>query len=83
MVDFEQKAGRGGRDGRQCLVLTIAENWLYEERPTEEERAKANPKATGAPAKRLRTSDEMYEYVSICSCRPKFIAELNDDDSRK
>lgn len=83
MVDFEQKAGRGGRDGRPCLILTIAEDWLYADRPTNEEREKANPKSTGAAAKRLRTRDEMYDFVNGSSCKPKFIASLNDDDARK
>ncbi|KLO04323.1 P-loop containing nucleoside triphosphate hydrolase protein [Schizopora paradoxa] len=83
MVDFEQKSGRGGRDGRQCLILTIAEDWLYQTRPTKDERDKADPKATGTAAKRLRTADEMFDYTMLSSCRPKFIADSNDDNSRE
>ncbi|KAJ7891019.1 hypothetical protein B0H13DRAFT_2530285 [Mycena leptocephala] len=30
MTDGDQRGGRGGRDGRECLVLTIAERWAYD-----------------------------------------------------
>lgn len=79
IVDFEQKAGRGGRDGRPCFILTLAEDWVYAGFPSELERQRANPKATGDAAKRLRTINEVFEYVSLKTCRPSYILKYNND----
>ncbi|KAJ7845941.1 hypothetical protein B0H14DRAFT_2584405 [Mycena olivaceomarginata] len=31
IIEEDQRGGRGGRDGRQCLVLMIAERWAYDD----------------------------------------------------
>ena len=71
MIDFEQMAGRGGRDGHtKCLVLFIAESWLF----TEHERNTNN-----LSSKASRTSDEVYGFTQTSECRRIFLANMNED----
>lgn len=68
LLDFEQMAGRGGRDGRtNCLVLLLAEPWLFEAQG-----ASSRPKA-------LRTDNEVFDFVQSEDCLRAFLALENND----
>lgn len=74
MLDFEQMAGRGGRDGHtKCLVLLLAESWLYEDK-----KEAKNSNGTFR-TKALRTDEEMFDYVQCEACRRAHLASLNND----
>jgi hypothetical protein len=45
LLEHWQRAGQGGRDKLQCLVLMIAEKWAYNS-PNEPERVINNCKAS-------------------------------------
>lgn len=77
MLDFEQMAGRGGRDGHtKCLVLLLAEPWLY---ISGEEEIK-NPNGTLC-VKAGRTEKTVFDYVQHEECRREFLALVNEDTS--
>lgn len=71
MIEFEQMAGRGGRDGKtSCLVVFIAESWLY---------SPDKRNTTNLCAKGLRTDDKVFEFVQSEVCRRDYLAKMNDD----
>lgn len=75
MLDYEQMAGRGGRDGlTKCLVLLLAEPWLFEPRDEDIDKATQCSKA-------LRTDDDVFRFVQSEECRREFLAELNNDNN--
>ena len=70
MLDFEQMAGRGGRDGTtNCLVLLLAERWLYEETDG------------GSSSKQRRTDEDVFYFTQTKECRRLYLAELNNDET--
>lgn len=70
MLDFEQMAGRGGRNGTsQCLVLLLAEPWVFER------------SVDGGCLKERRTDDDIFNYVSSNDCRREFLSVLNADET--
>ena len=74
MIDFEQMAGRGGRDGStKCLVMLLAEAWLF---APEDERNTNNPNIR---TKSSRTDDDVFNYAQTDECRRAFLANLNED----
>lgn len=75
MLDFEQMAGRGGRDGHtKCLVLLLAESWIFKDRDTELK----NSNGTFI-SRALKTDDDVFNYAKSERCRRLILAELNDD----
>lgn len=73
MEDYDQKAGRGGRDRKApCIVLVIAEEWAmsgYEACRNHFPSAKA-----------ARTDEAVYAFASLKkSCRRKFLCCHNND----
>lgn len=75
MIDFEQMAGRGGRDGHtKCLVLFIAESWLF----ADDER---NTNNLTTRTKVSRSDDEVSSFVKTNECRRAFLADLNNDNT--
>lgn len=77
MLDFEQMAGRGGRDGKtKCLVLLLAEPWTY----TEGEGDIKN-KNGSICSKALRTGNDVFEFVQDNGCRREHLAKSNADDT--
>lgn len=59
LLEFEQMAGRGGRDGKtKCLVLLLAESWLY----SEGEEGLTNRNGSLC-AKALRTQSDVFDFV--------------------
>ncbi|KAJ7129944.1 hypothetical protein C8R46DRAFT_925038 [Mycena filopes] len=74
MYEEDQRAGRGGRDEKECLVLTIAEPWAF------------NNSALTDPdhepdKKELRTEKGVIEFASTKQCRRKMLAKHNDDNT--
>lgn len=77
MLEFEQMAGRGGRDGHtKCLVLLIAEPWLYSEDGSNVKNSNGtfNSKAS-------KTDEEVFKYVRTRLCRRAHLANINNDTS--
>lgn len=79
MLDFEQMAGRGGRDGEtNCLVLLLAEPWLYSED------IKNVKNSNGSFHSRASKTDEtVFKYVQTRLCRRAHLASINDDNSEQ
>lgn len=76
MLEFEQMAGRGGRDGHtKCLVLLLAESWLFKENNNTELK---NSNGTFI-SRALKTDDDVFQYVKCKRCLRLFLAELNND----
>ncbi|KAJ7177298.1 P-loop containing nucleoside triphosphate hydrolase protein [Mycena crocata] len=70
--EADQRAGRGGRDGRRCLVLTIGEDWAVENL--------AESNLNHEPcAKELRTSAVVISWACTEGCRRRAIATHNND----
>lgn len=80
MLEFEQMAGRGGRDGKtNCLVLFLAEPWLYIK---EEEREEGLTNPNGSKmAKASITDNEVFDFVQSSDCLRRHLAQLNEDTS--
>lgn len=75
MLDFEQMAGRGGRDGRtNCLVLLIAEPWIFEK----DKEKRKNRNGTICPKVAI-TEDEVFQFAQSEDCLREFLAKLNND----
>ena len=75
MIEYQQRAGRGGRDGQtECVVVTFAEEWAFEPYPEGVEHA-----AKGLPDKLVRTSKDVFDYVGGSGCHRVRLAELNED----
>ncbi|KAJ7437277.1 P-loop containing nucleoside triphosphate hydrolase protein [Mycena latifolia] len=72
LFDVDQRGGRGGRDGRECLVLMIAERWAYDNL--------AQTDADHEPdAKEERTDSEVVLYANSTACRHRILAKHNND----
>ncbi|KAJ7697205.1 P-loop containing nucleoside triphosphate hydrolase protein, partial [Mycena rosella] len=73
-TEFEddQRGGRGGRDGRECLVLTIAERWAYYNS------AENDPQHVPGKKER-RTEPTVIAYACSKGCRRQFLARHNND----
>ena len=90
MIDFEQMGGRGGRDGRtKCLVILMAENWLYQteletetESGSETEAEESNTRLALRGKARV-TKDEVFQFVQSDDCRRQFLARLNKDNTNE
>ncbi|KAJ7663217.1 P-loop containing nucleoside triphosphate hydrolase protein [Mycena polygramma] len=72
VFEEDQRGGRGGRDGLECLVLTIAENWAYNNL------AESDPNHE-PDIKEQRTEKAIIEKASSKSCRRGILARHNDD----
>ncbi|KAJ7611076.1 P-loop containing nucleoside triphosphate hydrolase protein [Mycena polygramma] len=72
MIDTDQRGGRGGRDGRECLVLMIAEQWAFEDSLS------SNPDHNQS-AKEKRTDRAVVEFASSRECRRRMLAKHNND----
>ncbi|KAJ7866704.1 P-loop containing nucleoside triphosphate hydrolase protein [Mycena leptocephala] len=72
MTDGDQRGGRGGRDGRECLVLTIAERWAYDNI------ARTNTSHTPSD-KEKRTEPAVISFASSKACRRRTLAKHNND----
>ncbi|KAJ7744501.1 P-loop containing nucleoside triphosphate hydrolase protein [Mycena maculata] len=70
----DQRGGRGGRDGLECLVLTIAESWAFENL------AVTDP-AHEPGKKEQRTEKAVIAAASSKKCRRKTLADHNDDNT--
>ncbi|KAK6985173.1 Werner syndrome ATP-dependent helicase [Favolaschia claudopus] len=68
----DQRGGRGGGDGLECLVLTIAERWAFEN-------LAANNPDHKPGNKEERTNRSSIEYASTKLCKRKFLADYNED----
>lgn len=76
MLEYEQMAGRGGRDGHtKCLVLLLAEPWLYSESSSVK-----NSNGT-FNSKAVKTDEEVFNYVRTRLCRRAHQANINNDIS--
>ncbi|KAK7034925.1 hypothetical protein R3P38DRAFT_2518613, partial [Favolaschia claudopus] len=74
MAEDLQRGGRGGRDGLECLVLTIAERWAYENlAETDADQTPNN--------KEERVERAVVEYASTKKCRRSFLALANNDNT--
>ena len=75
MIDFEQMAGRGGRDGHtKCLVLFIPDSKLSAE-------YERNTNNLTTRTKVSRSDDEVSSFVKTNECRRAFLADLNNDNT--
>ncbi|KAJ7927033.1 P-loop containing nucleoside triphosphate hydrolase protein [Mycena leptocephala] len=72
MTDGDQRGGRSGRDGRECLVLTIAERWAYDNL------ARTNTSHTPSD-KEKRTEPAVISFTSSEACRRRTLAKRNND----
>ncbi|KAK7006578.1 Werner syndrome ATP-dependent helicase, partial [Favolaschia claudopus] len=72
VAEDDQRGGRGGRNGMECLVLTIAEKWAYENL------AETDP--DHKPSKKeQRTEKEVISLASTKDCHRGFLARHNND----
>lgn len=79
MIEFLQRAGRGGRYGlTKCLIYLLAEYWAFESFPDDSER-----EGTVKKDKRLRTEKEVFDFVALEYCRREYLMEINEDDSEE
>lgn len=79
MLDFEQMAGRGGRDGEtKCLVLLLAEPWLY----SEDIKNVKNSNGT-FHSRAIKTDEAVFKYVQTRLCRRAHLANINNDNSEQ
>jgi superfamily II DNA helicase RecQ len=74
VFEDDQRGGRGGRDGLECLVLTIAESWAYNNL------AEVDPNHQ-PDTKEQRTEKAMIAKASSKLCRRGIFAKHNDDDT--
>ncbi|KAJ7916621.1 hypothetical protein B0H13DRAFT_1871079 [Mycena leptocephala] len=74
VFEEDQRGGRGGRDGLECLVLTIAESWAYNNL------AEFDPNHQ-PDTKEQRTEKVMVAKASSKLCRRSILAKHNDDDT--
>ncbi|KAJ7882740.1 P-loop containing nucleoside triphosphate hydrolase protein [Mycena olivaceomarginata] len=74
VFEEDQRGGRGGRDGLECLVLTIAESWAYNNL------AELDPNHQ-PDTKERRTEKAMVAKASSKLCRRSILAKHNDDDT--
>ncbi|KAJ7280832.1 P-loop containing nucleoside triphosphate hydrolase protein [Mycena rebaudengoi] len=70
--DYEQMAGRGGRDERECLVLMLAEAWALTDLSL------TQPDRT-LDVKEARTKPDIIVFTRVNICRRRDLAEHNDD----
>lgn len=78
MMEYLQRAGRGGRDGEtECVVLAFAEKWAFEAYPEGLDR-----NAKGLPDKLLRTSKDVFDYVGGSGCHRVRLAKLSEDTTQ-
>ncbi|KAJ7167408.1 P-loop containing nucleoside triphosphate hydrolase protein [Mycena crocata] len=74
LFDKDQRGGRGGRDGRECLVLTIAEAWAFDNL------AASDPDHKPC-AKEQRTDPAVIADASSKACRRRTLARNNNDNT--
>ncbi|KAJ7498265.1 P-loop containing nucleoside triphosphate hydrolase protein [Mycena galericulata] len=74
VFEEDQRGGRGGRDGFECLVLMIAESWAYNNL------AEVDPNHQ-PDTKEQRTEKAMIAKASSKLCRRGILAKHNDDDT--
>jgi hypothetical protein len=74
VFEEDQRGGRGGRDGLECLVLTIAESWAYNNL------AEVDPNHQ-SDTKEKRTEKAMIAKASSKLRRRGILAKHNDDDT--
>ncbi|KAJ7726718.1 hypothetical protein B0H14DRAFT_3518997 [Mycena olivaceomarginata] len=74
VFEEDQRGGRGGRDGLECLVLTIAESWAYNNL------AELDPNHQ-PDTKERRTEKAMVAKASSKLYRRSILAKHNDDDT--
>lgn len=76
MLDFEQMAGRGGRDGQtNCLVLLLAEPWLF----SSQRNAIDSSKHTRS--KSTKVDDAVFDFAQSETCLRRVLAEMNEDNT--
>lgn len=74
LMEGDQRAGRGGRNGVECLVLWIVEAWAFDPPPPDSQRT--------ISAKESRTDKNVIEYTATrVRCRRRFLAHFNDDQT--
>ncbi|KAJ7817336.1 hypothetical protein B0H13DRAFT_2379723 [Mycena leptocephala] len=74
VFEEDQRGGRGGRNGLECLVLIIAESWAYNNL------AELDPNHQ-PDKKEQRTEKVMVAKASSKLCRRGILAKHNDDDT--
>ncbi|KAJ7835744.1 hypothetical protein B0H14DRAFT_2590089 [Mycena olivaceomarginata] len=74
VFEEDQRGGQGGCDGLECLVLTIAESWAYNNL------AELDPNHQ-PDTKERRTEKAMVSKASSKLCRRSILAKHNDDDT--
>jgi superfamily II DNA helicase RecQ len=70
--ELDQRGGRGGRDGEECLVLMIAEKWALNDL------AASDPEYTPGK-KEQRTKPDILTYTRCKTCRRRQLANHNND----
>ncbi|KAF8178383.1 hypothetical protein K438DRAFT_1769568 [Mycena galopus ATCC 62051] len=73
VIDDDQRAGRGGRDGRECLVLMIAERWAYDAL------AQSNPEHKPSNKEKCTEPAVISNASSRKDCRCRGLAKHNND----
>ncbi|KAJ7498333.1 P-loop containing nucleoside triphosphate hydrolase protein [Mycena galericulata] len=74
IFEEDQRGGRGGRDGLECLVLTIAESWAYNNLAEVDSNHQPD-------TKEQLTEKAMIAKASSKLCRRGILAKHNDDDT--